>query len=448
MDITASLQQYCTSEAEVNLRREKVVELSPAIAGDQVENLALVLAGVRTGGLRTRPELVRELGLGRNVISQRVGQLLEVGLLDEGRLAPSTGGRPSRELRFRAEAGCLLVAELGATDLQIGLSDLHGQLLDQRTERCDVASGPGPTLGRLEQLFDGLLDDRPDGLPLWGVGVGVPGPVEFSRGRPMAPPIMPGWDAYPVRDRLSARYQAPTWIDNDVNVMALGELRAGIGMSEQELMYVKVGTGIGAGLVSGGRLHRGAQGAAGDIGHVSVLDDESVLCRCGNTGCLEAIAGGYALARDGLASARSGKSSALAEVLAATGSVTARDVTTAAGAGDPTSVALLTRSGRLVGRVLATLVNFYNPSLIVMGGQVSSAEDMFLAELRRTVYGRSTALAARDLRIKTSPLGDRAGLLGAAFLVADQLFARDCLAQWIQHGSPTGRPELSTGAAA
>lgn len=415
------------------------------IGVDQVDNLALVLAGVRTGGLRTRPELVRELGLGRNVVSQRVGHLLDVGLLDEGRFAPSTGGRPSRELRFRSEAGCLLVAELGATDLQVGLSDLSGTLLEQRVERCDVAAGPEQTLGRLEELFDELVAARPTGLPLWGVGLGVPGPVEFSQGRPIAPPIMPGWDAYPVRDRLSARYRTPAWIDNDVNVMVLGELRAGIGRSEHELMYVKVGSGIGAGLVSGGRLHRGAQGAAGDIGHVSVLDDESVLCRCGNTGCLEAIAGGYALARDGLAAARSGRSEALAAVVASTGSVTARDVTAAAALGDPTSVALLTRSGRLVGRVLATLVNFYNPSLIVMGGQVSSGEDIFLTELRRTVYGRSTALAARDLRIKTSPLGDRAGLLGAAFLVADQLFDRDCLAQWIQHGSPTGRPELSVG---
>jgi glucokinase-like ROK family protein len=418
------------------------------LATDQVDSLALVLGAVRTGGLRTRPELVRELGLGRNVVSQRVAQLLAFGLLDEGRLAPSTGGRPSRELRFRAEAGCLLVAELGATDLQVGLSDLSGELLQQRVERCDVASGPEQTLGRLELLFDELLAARPTGVPLWGVGLGVPGPVEFSQGRPIAPPIMPGWDAYPVRDRLASRYQAPAWIDNDVNVMVLGELRAGIGRSEQELMYVKVGSGIGAGLVSGGRLHRGAQGAAGDIGHVSVLDDESVLCRCGNTGCLEAIAGGYALARDGLAAARSGRSEPLANVLASAGTVTARDVTAAAGAGDPASVALLTRSGRLVGRVLATLVNFYNPSLIVMGGQVSSGEDLFLSELRRTVYGRSTALAARDLRIKTSPLGDRAGLLGAAFLVADQLFAPECLAQWIQSGSPSGRPELSTGVVA
>ncbi|MDQ1738752.1 MAG: hypothetical protein QOE53_404 [Pseudonocardiales bacterium] len=413
------------------------------LAADQVDSLAAVLAAVRGGRLRTRPDLVRRLGLGRNVVSQRVAQLIDFGLLDEGQLAPSTGGRPSRELRFRAEVGCLLVAELGATELQVGLSDLDGALLAQRTEACDVAAGPEPTLARLEQIFDELLAERSVEVPVWGVGVGLPGPVEFSRGRPIAPPIMPGWDGYPVRDRLSATYQAPAWVDNDVNVMALGELRAGIGRTELELLYVKVGTGIGAGLISAGRLHRGAQGAAGDIGHVSVLDDDSVLCRCGNTGCLEALAGGYALSRDGLAIAGSGRSPALADVLAATGHVTARDVIAAAGAGDPACLALVTRSGRLVGRVLATLVNFYNPSLIVIGGQVSSGGDIFLGELRRTVYGRSTALGARDLRIKTSPLGDRAGLLGAAFLAADQLFSRVCLGHWIQNGSPAGRPELS-----
>jgi len=416
-----------------------------SLASGQLGTLAVVLAGVRTGGLRTRPELVRQLGLGRNLVSQRVAELIELGLLQDGSMAPSTGGRPSRELRFRSGAGALLVADLGATHLQAGLTDLDGEVLDLRVEPLDISAGPEATLDRIEQVFDEILDARPgSAVPLWGVGAGLPGPVEFSRGRPIAPPIMPGWDDYPVRDRLAARYAAPAWVDNDVNVLALGELRAGIGRGEQDLLYVKVGTGIGAGLISGGRLHRGAQGAAGDIGHVQVLDDDSVLCRCGNTGCLEAVAGGFALARDGLVAAQAGRSRLLADVLEATGALTAEDVTRAAARGDQTSLGLLTRAGRLVGRTLATLVNFYNPSLIVMGGQISAADEAFLGEVRRTVYGRSMALATRDLRIKTSPLGDRAGLLGAAFLVADELFARDCLGLWISDGSPYGRPDLST----
>ena len=416
-----------------------------SLAFDQLDSFALVLAGVRTGGLRTRPELVRVLGLGRNLVSQRVSDLIELGLLQDGRMAPSTGGRPSRELRFRSAAGCLLVADLGATHLQAGLTDLDGEVIDYRVEPLDISTGPEATLDRIEQVFDNILEARPGSArALWGIGVGLPGPVEFSRGRPMAPPIMPGWDDYPVRDRLAAKYAAPAWVDNDVNVLALGELRAGIGRGEQDLLYIKVGTGIGAGLISGGRLHRGAQGAAGDIGHVPVLDDDSVMCRCGNTGCLEAVAGGFALVRDGLAAAQAGRSRLLADVLDANGAIATEDVLRAAALGDQTSLGLLTRAGRLVGRTLATLVNFYNPSLIVMGGQISAADEAFLGELRRTVYGRSMALATRDLRIKTSPLGDRAGLLGAAFLVADELFARDCLGRWISEGSPCGRTNLST----
>ena len=416
------------------------------LPADHVDSLARVLDAIRQGPA-TRAGLVRDLELGRSLVAQRVGQLLDLGLVDEGGLAPSTGGRPSRELRFRAGAGSLLVAELGATELQVGLSDLGGRLLGQRVEQVDVAAGPDTTLARVEAIFDELLAAHPQAPALWGVGLGLPGPVEFSQGRPVAPPIMPGWDAYPVRDRMAERYRVPAWIDNDVNVMALGELRAGIAQGERDMVYVKVGTGIGAGVISAGRLHRGAQGAAGDIGHVPVLDDDGILCRCGNTGCLEAIAGGFALARDGELAARSGRSAVLSAALEAHGRVAARDVVLAAAGGDPASLALLTRSGRLVGRVLATLVNFYNPSLIVLGGQVLTGEDIFLGELRRTVYGRSTALAARDLRIRTSPLGDTAGLLGSAFLVADQLFAPACLARWIEAGSPSGRPDLSSAAA-
>lgn len=407
--------------------------------------VALVLAAIRSGGLRTRPDLVRHLGLGRNAVSQRVAELAEHGILEDGSLAPSTGGRPSRELRFRPGAGRYLVAELGATHLQAGLTDLDGTVLAERTEAFDVAVGPQDTLDRLEALFDEVLESGTGpGAPVWGIGVGLPGPVEFSRGRPVSPPIMPGWDGYPVRDRLAARYTAPAWVDNDVNVLALGELRAGIGVGEQDLLYVKVGTGVGAGLISAGRLHRGAQGAAGDIGHVSVLDDDSVLCRCGNTGCLEAVVGGFALARDGQAAAQSGRSRALAEVLNHTGTVTIDDVTLAAARGDATSLALLTRAGRLIGQTLATLVNFYNPSLIVMGGQVSASHPAFLASLRTSVYRRSMALATRDLRITTSPLGDGAALQGAASLVADELFSRECLGRWIRNGSPAGRPDLTT----
>ena len=175
-----------------------------------------------------------------------------------------------------------------------------------------IEAGPEHGLGRVDALFDSLLETT-QGLPggLWGVGVGVPGPVEFEAGRPISPPIMPGWDGYPIRERFAARYQAPVWVDNDVNVLALGEWRAGVAAGHDNVVVVKLGTGIGAGIISDGRLHRGARGAAGGVGHVQVVDDASVVCRCGNTGCLEALAGGAALARDGEAAALDGRSARL-----------------------------------------------------------------------------------------------------------------------------------------
>jgi glucokinase-like ROK family protein len=400
-----------------------------------LDTTVLVLDRVRSGAATTRSELVRLTGLGRSVITQRVAELIESGLLGEGELAPSTGGRSARALRFRTDTGNFLVAELGATSISVGIADLAGNLLAQYEESADIAAGPEVILGRVEQKFDTMLAARPVGSPaIWGIGIGVPGPVEFSTGRPVAPPIMPGWDRYPVRERLSRRYGAPTWVDNDVNLMALGELRSGLASGERQVVYIKIGSGIGAGLISDGRLHRGAQGAAGDVGHVAVIDDASVVCRCGNIGCLEAVAGGFAIGQAATVAARDGRSRFLAERLEGRTTLEAKDVAEAAGHGDPYCVDLLSKAGTVIGQTLATLVNFFNPSLVVIGGGV--AGDLILAGIRQAIYRRSLPLATRDLRITASALGDEAGLRGAAFVVADELFSRDRLSLWIDRGSP------------
>ncbi|MFC4002422.1 ROK family protein [Prauserella oleivorans] len=412
---------------------------------EHVDSLVSVLDLVRSGTARTRPEIGRRSGLGRTVVTQRVNQLIDRGLLEEGELGPSSGGRAPRELRFRARAGVILAAELGATSIGAGVTDLAGTVLAEHEEAADIAQGPERILGRVEELFDELLTQvRASGGPrsIWGVGIGLPGPVEFATGRPSAPPIMPGWDGYPVRDRFTTRYNAPVWVDNEVNAMALGELRAGSARGQRDILYIKIGTGIGSGLVSGGRLHRGSQGCAGDIGHAAVADDTEVVCRCGNTGCLEAYAGGAAIARDGEAAAREGRSEYLAGVLADAGRVTAADVARAAQSGDRTSVELLTRAGRLVGSLLATLVSFYNPALVIIGGGVAGAGDLLLAAVRESVYRRSLPLATRELRITRSTLSDRAGLVGAAFMVIDELFTAERLAHWVEAGAPAGRPSL------
>jgi glucokinase-like ROK family protein len=273
---------------------------------------------------------------------------------------------------------------------------------------------------------------------LWGIGIAVPGPVEFETGRPISPPIMPGWDGYPIRERFGLRYQAPVWVDNDVNVLALGEWRSGVASGHDNVVVIKVGSGIGAGIISDGRLHRGAQGSAGDVGHIQVVDDPSVVCRCGNIGCLEALAGGGALARDAESAAREGRSPFLRTVLEEKGSLDAADVARGATHGDPTCVELLTNAGRLVGHMLASVVNFFNPSLIVIGGGVAGAGDQLLATIRETVYRRSLPLATRELVVKRSELGDRAGVVGAAAIVTDELFRASHLTQWLGVGTPNG----------
>jgi glucokinase-like ROK family protein len=412
--------------------------------GETLDDLVLVLDDIRLARSRSRSELVARTGLSRAVVAQRVGELIERGLVVEGGVGRSTGGRPPRQLAFNADAGHVLVADLGASSIDVAVTSLDGRILAHRDEPGDIADGPEHCLARVDELFEQLLGTT-RGVParLWGVGIGVPGPVEFRTGRPISPPIMPGWDAYPLRERFARRYDAPVWVDNDVNILALGEWRSGVAVGHDNVVVIKIGTGIGAGIISDGRLHRGAQGSAGDVGHIQVVDDVSVVCRCGNIGCLEALAGGAALARAGEEAARGGRSERLQAALDQHQRVTAEDVARAASYGDPIAVRLLQSAGRRVGLMLASVVNFFNPSLIVIGGGVAHSGDALLAAIRETVYRRSLPLATRELLIQRSSLGGLAGVIGASSMVADQLFSREPIALWMAVGGPSGMPEVA-----
>ncbi|HEX5147751.1 MAG TPA: ROK family protein [Candidatus Limnocylindrales bacterium] len=414
------------------------------IPDESLDALVIVLDEVRFGRSASRSELVARTGLGRAVVAQRIGELIERGLIAEGDVGPSTGGRPPRQLAFRADAGHILVADLGATSIDVAVTTLDGRILGHHAEPARIETGPEPCLDRVEALFERMLratDDLPGRL--WGIGIGVPGPVEFRSGRPIAPAIMHGWDGYPIRERFADRYDAPVWVDNDVNLLAMGEWRSGVAMGHDNVVVVKIGTGIGAGIISDGRLHRGAQGSAGDVGHIQVVDDPAVVCRCGNLGCLEAVAGGEALGRAGEVAGREGRSPRLRTVLDQRGAVTAEDVARAASFGDPVAVAMLQAAGRLIGSMLATVVNFFNPSLIVIGGGVANSPDQLLATIRETIYRRSLPLATRELLIQRSSLGGLAGVIGASNMVIDQLFARDAIGRWIEAGKPSGAPDLA-----
>ena len=403
---------------------------------DSLGALSSVLDEIRSAHARSRSEIVARTGLSRGTVAQRVNELRAIGLVVENQVGPSTGGRPPRQISFRSDAGHVLVADLGATSIDVAVTDLDGRILGHRDEPADIATGPEQCLLRVDELFAELTSATRD-LPgrLWGIGIGVPGPVEFRSGHPVSPPIMPGWDGYPIRERFVARHAAPVWVDNDVNLLALGEWRSGIAIGHDNVVVVKIGTGIGAGIISNGRIHRGAQGAAGDVGHIQVAEG-SVACRCGNVGCLEALAGGSALARDGELAAVEGRSERLRMKLDQHGTVTAEDVARAASCGDPVAVALLTDAGHRVGRTLASVVNFFNPSLIVIGGGVAQSGDQLLASIRETVYRRSLPLATRDLLVQRSSLGALAGVIGASSMVTEQLFSREAMARWLRVGGP------------
>lgn len=396
---------------------------------DEVTSLLRIVNLVRTGEATTRPEIGRLTGLGRGVVTQRVDHAIEMGFLEDGEFGPSSGGRAPRTLRFRANAGRILVCALGALHIHVGIAELDGDIADQVHRPWDIARGPAETLDTIMEMIDELLD-RNDEVPVWAVTVGIPGPVDFDSGRPVAPPIMPGWNGFDVRRRFEQRFDAPVWVDNDVNLLALSE-RARRRGEYADLIYCKVGSGIGAGLLSRGYLHRGANGAAGDIGHVRVSDSD-VVCRCGKVGCLEAVAGGWALVRDAEARLAGGAGGRLAGAETITPEAIAR----AAEDGDALAISLIQASAHVVGEAIATLVNVFNPGVIVIGGAVAAAGELYLAEVRQRVYELSLPLATRDLVITQSIEDAREPLRGGAELAREQLF-EVTFPRWFADGRPS-----------
>lgn len=400
---------------------------------DEATSLLRIVNLVRTGEVATRPEIGRVTGLGRGVVTQRIDQAIEMGFLEDAEIGQSSGGRAPRTLRFRADRGRIIVCALGALHMHVGIAGLAGDILDQNHRQWDIARGPGETLDTVMEMIDELLARNPP-VPVWGVSVGVPGPVDFGSGRPIAPPIMPGWNGFDVRRRFEERFDAPVWVDNDVNLLALSE-RARRAGQQIDLIYCKVGSGIGAGLLSHGRIHRGANGAAGDIGHVRVHDSD-VLCRCGKIGCLEAVAGGWAMVRDAGEAIAAGATGYLATRVEQGEQLTPAGIARAAADGDALAISLIQRSARIVGDAIAGLVNMFNPSVIVIGGSVAAAGEVFLAEVRQRVYLLSLPLATRDLVIVSSVSDEREPLRGGAELVREELFERS-FPRWFANGRPT-----------
>ncbi|MFC7242915.1 ROK family protein [Catellatospora aurea] len=378
-----------------------------------------VLRLLRDEGALSRAELADRLDIPRPRLLGELDRLVAGGHVAEAGPAESRGGRRSTLVELNP-AMRFAGVDLGATSIDVEVTNGRLEPVAHYSEPADIRSGPKVTLQRVNEL---LAKAKVEGAftHLDGIGIGVPGPVSFRDGVPVSPPIMPGWDRFPVRELLTREHGCPAVVDNDVNIMAVGERNAGVAHSVDNFLFVKIGTGIGCGVFLGGEVYRGTDGCAGDIGHIQV-DSHGPVCTCGNVGCLEAVFSGAALAREATAAARSGTSPALAERLATNGAVTAMDVAIAAVEGDVVCVQLIRDGGRRIGTVLAGLVSFVNPSMIVIGGGLAQLGHIMLAEIRSVVYRRSLPLATGNLPLVLSELGPRAGVAGAAVLASEIAF--------------------------
>lgn len=373
------------------------------------EGISETLSLLRRKGGMTRAEIVTETGLSRSGVNLRIDALLDARLVVGSARDGVAKGRPAEVFSFNSRRGKLLAADVGATKFRAGLCDLGGDVESEIEMPSDVSAGPEVLLTSVLECFEKfLVDTGTEADEILGIGLSLPAPVKRGSGMSVNPPIMPLWNRFDVPAWFAERFACPVFLEKDANAMAYGEARFAHPEAD-DLLLVKIGTGIGSGLVQDGRLYRGADGAAGDLGHIPMSlpgEDEGPLCKCGNNGCLEARAGGWAILRD----------------LQAAGSPVQvqDDLTAALAAGDPTAVQLARRAGQVIGTAVASAVNLLNPRVVVLAGHlVAAGGDHLLPAIRERVYSRSLPLATSELSIVASTLHPREGLVGLAHLVSD-----------------------------
>ena len=372
---------------------------APATAGELLEL-------VRTGRASTRSELRRLTGLSRTAVTTRVSALTGAGLLLAGEELASTGGRPPGGLVFNQAAGVVLAAAVGRSRSQLAVFDLNGTELCATEDDHPVGSGPDDVMPQVGARLADLLERV--GRRVVGIGLSLPGTIDQARGASLDSPVMAGWDGVELAPYLRQVVDAPLFIANDADVLARSE-RLGSTGQLTDVLVVKASTGLGLGIIADGQVVSGHLGAAGEIGHTKVDAADGLRCRCGATGCLETLAGGWALV------------ARLADSGREVGHV--RDLVALALQGDAEARGLLRESGRRLGEVLAVAINLLNPQAVVIGGDMAAAFDTYAAGVRESVYARAAALATRDLQFLPATYGDRAGVVGCAALALDHVMS-------------------------
>ncbi|MHB0987336.1 MAG: ROK family protein [Bellilinea sp.] len=374
------------------------------------KHAALDLIRFAPGGI-SRIELSRQIGLTRAAVTSIVSDLIEARLVRETN-GQHSGGRNPINLEINPDFGQVLGIDIGSTHVTIVLANGLAQVLNEVNAPLDITQGPEICLTQVEKVINAWLPNTGTGLSeILAAAVDVPGPVVSDAGKVGAPPIMPGWDNFPIRDWLEERLGCPVSLGNDAEFGALGEWAFGAGRGEKNLAYIKVGTGVGAGLLLEGQIYRGTTGSAGEIGHITLVED-GPICTCGNHGCLEALAGGRSLALRAREGVGKGRRTRLAEIEPAN-SITAKDVIAAARRGDLFCQQLVTDSGYHLGTAIASLVNLINPDIVVIGGGVAQLGDLLLDPIRQTVKQRSLKVSWQAVRISAAILGRRSSAMGA-----------------------------------
>ncbi len=368
-------------------------------------NLERVVRAVRMAGSLTQAEIARSTGLSAATVSNIVRELKDGGTVE---VTPtSAGGRRARSVSLSGDAGIVIGVDFGHTHLRVAVGNLAHQVLAEESEPLDVDASSAQGFGRAEQLVNRLIETT--GISpgkVIGVGLGVPGPIDVESGTLGSTSILPGWTGINPSEELAARLGVPVYVDNDANLGALGELVWGSGRGVKDLAYIKVASGVGAGLVIDGHIYRGPGGTAGEIGHIT-LDESGPVCRCGNRGCLET----FTAARYVLPLLRPSHGPDL----------TMERVVQLAREGDPGCRRVIGDVGRHIGSGVANLCNLLNPSRVVLGGSLAEAGELVLAPIRDSVSRYAIPSAGRQLSVLPGALGARAEVLGALALVLSEM---------------------------
>jgi glucokinase-like ROK family protein len=380
-------------------------------------NLSRTLSLIHRKGSISRAAIVRDTGLSATTVSLLVNVLLESGFVRESGVGKSSGGRPPILLAFNYSFRYLLGIDMGATHLTVVLMNLAGEVAARRHQRYDVANEPEGTVELMLTLVDETLNEAGQSFDrVLGMGIAVAAPLEGEQLDRPSGAILPCWEGFDLLGALEPAIDVPLCIENDANAGAIAERWWGNGKEHENLAYIKLGTGVGGGLIVGGTIYRGEGGTAGEIGHTTV-DLSGPLCRCGKRGCLESYVGAPALV-ERVAQLRQGANpdKRMVELQSI------QAVIEAAQAGDEQCREVLEQAGRYVGVGIANLLNLLNPGLIVLGGELAAAGDHFLNAVRASVRERALSKAAEEATICLSAVGADAVAIGAATVMLEHAF--------------------------